>query len=59
MSDTLKVWNDNVDVEAITEYEDRQEIDSVTLARLMEEVRNEGEGRPTSYNRMHNRHNRS
>jgi hypothetical protein len=35
-------------------------IDSVTLARLIEEVRNSGTyQQPTAYNRMHNRHNRS
>ncbi len=29
------------------------------LAMLMEEVRNADDLQPTSYNRMHNRHNRS
>lgn len=35
------------------------EIDSVTLARLLEEVRNGDAPQPTAYNRLHNRHNRS
>ena len=34
------------------------QLDSVALARLMEEVRNSTESQPTCYNRMHNRHNR-
>ena len=35
-------------------------IDSATLARLLEEVRNaDGPQQPAAYNRMHNRHNRS
>lgn len=33
-------------------------VDSVTLARLMDEVRNKAEFSPNAYNRMHNRHNR-
>jgi hypothetical protein len=33
-------------------------VDSATLARLLEEVRNGTEFQPHSYNRMHNRHNR-
>ena len=33
-------------------------VDSVTLARLMEEVRN-SPVEPTAYNRTHNRHNRT
>ena len=33
-------------------------IDSVTLARLIEEVRNEGDNVGRSYDRTHNRHNR-
>ena len=33
-------------------------LDSVALARLVEEVRNSAESQPTAYNRMHNRHNR-
>jgi len=33
-------------------------MDSVTLARLMEEVRNSPVA-PTAYNRTHNRHNRT
>lgn len=34
------------------------QLDSVALARLMEEVRNDSVSQPTAYNRMHNRHNR-
>ncbi|MGA9580761.1 MAG: YhhA family cyclophane-containing RiPP [Allosphingosinicella sp.] len=33
-------------------------VDSVVLARLLEEVRNNMASAPTAYNRMHNRHNR-
>ncbi|MDB5580826.1 MAG: hypothetical protein JWR80_6002 [Bradyrhizobium sp.] len=33
-------------------------LDSVVLARLMDEVRNDTDRQPTAYNRMHNRHNR-
>lgn len=32
--------------------------DSVALARLIEEVRNNRVSSPAAYNRMHNRHNR-
>ena len=35
-----------------------QPLDSVTLARLIEEVRNEGANVERSYDRTHNRHNR-
>lgn len=34
-------------------------IDSVTLARLLNEVRNGTSFAPGAYNRVHNRHNRS
>jgi hypothetical protein len=34
-------------------------VDSPTLARLIEEVRNEEANTVNAYNRMHNRHNRS
>lgn len=34
-------------------------VSSPTLARLIEEVRNDEEFREQAYNRMHNRHNRS
>lgn len=34
------------------------ELDSVTLARLLAEVRNEDVVEAHAYNRMHNRHNR-
>ena len=37
---------------------DRVPLDSVALARLMEEVRNGTDRQPNAYNRMHNRHNR-
>lgn len=33
-------------------------VDSVVLARLLNEVRNNVTSAPTAYNRMHNRHNR-
>ena len=33
-------------------------LDSVTLARLLEEVRNHENFEPGAYNRQHNRHNR-
>jgi hypothetical protein len=33
-------------------------LDSVTLARLIEEVRNEPTGVDRTYDRVHNRHNR-
>ena len=36
----------------------RVELDSVALARIMEEVRNNSDRQPAAYNRMHNRHNR-
>lgn len=36
----------------------QREIDSATLARLIEEVRNEPAGVDRSYDRVHNRHNR-
>jgi Zn-finger nucleic acid-binding protein len=35
------------------------ELDSVTLKRLLAEVRNEEAFEPASYNRQHNRHNRT
>lgn len=35
------------------------ELDSVTLKRLLAEVRNEELFEPASYNRVHNRHNRT
>ena len=35
-----------------------EEIDSATLARLIEEVRNEGLGVGRNYDRTYNRHNR-
>lgn len=38
---------------------DANEISSPTLARLIEEVRNEEANSAHAYNRMHNRHNRS
>jgi len=38
--------------------ESHPEVDSVTLARLLAEVRNEEAFEPGAYNRMHNRHNR-
>jgi hypothetical protein len=38
---------------------DTSSISSPTLARLIEEVRNEEANSAHAYNRMHNRHNRS
>ena len=38
---------------------DIDDVSSPTLARLIEEVRNEEEFTPNAYNRLHNRHNRS
>jgi hypothetical protein len=38
---------------------DINDASSPTLARLIEEVRNEEEFTPNAYNRLHNRHNRS
>ena len=35
-----------------------EDVDSVTLARLIEEVRNEGANVGRNYDRTHNRHNR-
>ena len=35
------------------------DVSSPTLARLIEEVRNEESFTPNAYNRLHNRHNRS
>ncbi len=37
---------------------ERKDIKSAVLRRLIREVREEKEGRPTAYNRIHNRHNR-
>ncbi|WP_158817394.1 YhhA family cyclophane-containing RiPP [Methylocapsa sp. S129] len=37
---------------------DEVEVDSVTLARLLAEVRNGDAFAPGAYNRQHNRHNR-
>jgi len=34
------------------------QLDSVALARLLQEVRNGAVSAPTAYNRQHNRHNR-
>jgi hypothetical protein len=39
--------------------EEDVELDSVTLKRLLSEVRNEEAFEPASYNRLHNRHNRT
>lgn len=37
---------------------ERKDISSPVLRRIIEEVRNEKYGKPTAYNRIHNRHNR-
>ncbi|WP_415479359.1 YhhA family cyclophane-containing RiPP [Acetobacter syzygii] len=34
------------------------DLNSIALARLVEEVRNNAVSAPSAYNRMHNRHNR-
>ncbi len=58
MDGTVRI--DDEKVTELTAAVDRGiEVDSVALARLMEEVRNADDLQPTSYNRMHNRHNRS
>ncbi len=41
-----------------TEAPDSEEIVNPVLARLIEEVRNEGDKGQKSYDRVHNRHNR-
>jgi hypothetical protein len=41
-----------------TEVESDVKLDNVTLARLLEEVRNGETVQPNAYNRQHNRHNR-
>lgn len=37
---------------------DAVSVDSIVLARLLEEVRNNLASAPTAYDRVHNRHNR-
>ncbi len=37
---------------------ERKDIASPVLRRLIEEIRNDKLGKPTAYNRIHNRHNR-
>lgn len=44
--------------DAKTPATDSVKLDSVALARILEEVRNDAVSAPTAYNRMHNRHNR-
>lgn len=61
-----KAMNDRSEQAPITRSEDTrpitvEKVDSVALARLIEEVRNEGAGQlgsPTAYNRTYHRHNR-
>jgi hypothetical protein len=65
---TLKgtTMNDRAREDAFNRSEDSrpltvESVDSVALARLIEEVRNEGAGplgSPTAYNRTYHRHNR-
>ena len=43
----------------VNELHDINDLASPTLARLIEEVRNEEAHNAHAYNRMHNRHNRS
>ena len=54
--------NEPHDAPATAGHDDRNDpgpvLDSVTLKRLMAEVRNEEPSEPHAYNRMHNRHNR-
>ena len=58
--------NDRAQEDAFSRSEDTRPltvelVDSVALARLIEEVRNEGAGplgSPTAYNRTYHRHNR-
>ena len=44
--------------ETVERERDAVALDSVTLARLLAEVRNEDMFEAHAYNRMHNRHNR-
>jgi hypothetical protein len=46
-------------IESPQEEETSVELDSITLKRLLDEVRNEEAFQPSSYNRLHNRHNRT
>ena len=45
-------------LEQSTPVTEGQAIDSATLARLIDEVRNEGANVERAYDRTHNRHNR-
>lgn len=56
MLDSLNL--SDVELVAATSTETEIDIDSVTLERLIEEVRIAAV-EPTAYNRMHNRHNRT
>lgn len=49
------------EIKKLVENVDINNIESPTIKRLIEEVRNEVKNKetPTRYNRMHNRHNRS
>jgi hypothetical protein len=56
-------WRANMEPTPVAESTDKPvstdlPLDSVALARIMEEVRNNADQQPTAYNRMHNRHNR-
>ncbi len=59
------ICRDEQSAEELTERQpefppaDVSDITSPTLARLIEEVRNEETNSAHAYNRMHNRHNRS
>ena len=45
--------------EKVIQEQGEVEVDSVTLNRLLAEVRNEEALEPAAYNRTHNRHNRT
>lgn len=60
MSDTNQIQSTESQTLTVELSEpDIHEVSSPTLARLIEEVRNEEELTAHAYNRMHNRHNRS
>jgi hypothetical protein len=56
MDDAKQPLNSKPELPATKEAE--LAVDSVTLARLLDEVRNGNSFAPGAYNRVHNRHNR-
>lgn len=58
MMETTMQKQEGEALEQATSLVEEQAIDSVTLARLIEEVRNEGTKVERRYDRTHNRHNR-